>query len=469
MTSYRTTARATALLAVVIQIHALAHYPFPCSTDEKAKAQTIQEAVNTPRHESVVLLAGLLKDSNNRVRTAALLGLVSLSGSALDLSPAIAEAEQLAQVDNAFVRAAAETLCLAANTALPIAQRRARLVELTRSEDGHDRRMALEALRQVGNSSILPALEALAEDNFGDHDDSFDMTANSRVAFSVWWSIRSAGLSADEQLQALIGTLSLGEPFRARWCDAACDLIEARGQYAVPFLVPLARGDEKRAKLWALRTLRAIGGEQAVATLLDVCTRDLDNQDQLVRQSASYCLFVLADERSLPALAQALAENTDASVRERAAAGLGRIDHEQTVSLLRGALADADETVRVRAAWGLARKGVFDGDPLILAAVGQLEGSVGYIAADALGFIHDMRGLSKALDDLFSKQREQAATSERQRILLNGARSRVLRQLETWEGKKLADIETSVRSILDGDSSQLARTILAKLDAGQRQ
>ena len=83
-------------------------------------------------------------------------------------------------------------------------------------------------------------------------------------------------------------------------------------------LIPVAKGQDKRSRLWALRTLRSIRSKEALATVREVCAKDLDSEDRLVRRSAAYALSEVADESILPALVAALAKHADRQVRWRA-------------------------------------------------------------------------------------------------------------------------------------------------------
>lgn len=467
------------LLAVLAPTAGFAHYPFPSSPEEKQKAGQIKQAVEAATQDSLVTLTKLLGDKNPRVRTAALLGIMRLSKSSLNLTAAVDAATGLKDSQQAYVSAAAEAALIVLDRQITLEQRRAQLIKLTQSKEGRDRavllprgqckegyqrRMAVEALGVVGDASVLPALEALANDSFGDHDDSFDMRAGARVAFDVWWKIRSERLTEEEKLRVLVGTLRLGEPFGSRWCDAACDEIEKAGGPAVPLLIPLARGKERRSKLWALRTLRHFrSSQEARDTLLNVSTGDLKSENQLVRQVAANTLGELSDDRSLPALSDALARSPDPYVRERAAWGLGRIDDERTVAPLKAALSDTDRRVRTQAAAQLARRGLADGEPILLDALGRWEDMYWSIALGAMKFIKDQDRLTERIVALLQKQPGENQLGERQRILRSQARVRTMSELATWEKKKLRPLAPALEPLLTPQQSILSRTILKKL------
>ena len=457
----------------------LAHYPFPSSQEEKDAAVRIAGAVQARNQASVATLTELLGGEKPRIQTAALLGVMRLSTADLDFTKAAAAAGNLTDSKRAYVAAAAEAVGILLDKQTPVKQRRARLVKLTQSTEGRDRamplprgqgkegyqrRMACEALRAIGDASVLPALEALANDSFGDHDDSFDMKAVARVAFDVWWSIRSVELKEAEKLPVLVDVLRLGEPYWSRWCDAACDLLEKAGPKAVPLLIPVAKGDDRRAKLWAIRTLRQERGKEAVRTILDVCVKDLDSKDRLVRQSAMYSLADVADKTVLPTLTKVLAKNPDVQARERAAFALGKLNDEAALAALRAALKDADQIVRTQAAAQLARQGFRDGEAILLDSLGCREGPAGSIAAGAMPSIGNQPRLAERIAELLQEVPGEEKLAERPRILLAEMRNRMLRQLAIWDTEKLKLMAPILKPTLQKMSrSGWAKNVLKKM------
>jgi HEAT repeat protein len=467
------------LLLVALGTPSHAHYPFPCSHEEKARAAAIARAVEAGDQAGLDALTKLLGDENARTRTAALLGIMRLSKAPLDFQAATAAAKGLTGADRNFLAAAAEATLILLDKGTPLEERRARLIEMTESKDdeadprkwpGRDnraafrRRMGVEALRELGGDAVMPALQALANDPTGGFDDSFDMKPVARVAFDAWWGMRSKDLTEDERLHVLIEMLRLGDPFKSRWCDAACDLIEKEGEKAVPLLIPLARGADKRSKLWALRTLRQIGTEDAMTCVREVCIGHLDSEDQLTRQYAAYALSQVADVSLIAPLAKALAESPDPQVRERAAAAFGIIDDERAVAPLRAALADANEGVRTRAAAELAKKGLDDGEDILLASLGRREGSAGYIAAAAMASIRDRERLARRVAQLLRKQPGEEKLDERGRILLAETRNRILRELVRWDAEALRPMAPTLGPALpEYGGSGWAKKLLEKL------
>ncbi|MBM4041929.1 MAG: hypothetical protein FJ290_25825 [Planctomycetes bacterium] len=474
------------MLAVLVPAASVADGPYAISPEEKAGAGQIQRAVEAGTQASVETLVGLVRHENPRVQTAALLGLLRLANAPLDFAAALDAAKGLKDSKQAFVAAAADVALIALDRQVPIAERRARLVKLTESregrgplratdratvpppaecKEGYQRRMAAEALRAIGDASVLPALEAMADDSFGESGDSLDRKAGSGVAFHAWWAIRSQGLPEEEKLRVLAGALRHGEPFGSRWSDAACRLLAGAGEPAVPVLIPLARGEDRRSKLWALRTLRDFSTSQSARdVVIEVCAKDIESEDRLVRQSAAFTLRELADRKSVPVLARALAASPDPYVRERAAFTLGRIEDEGTLAPLKAALSDADWGVKTQAAAHLARRGFRDGEPVLLDALGEREGTAGSIAVGALEFIQDRERLAERLAALLRKQPGEEQLAARPRILLDEARNRILRQLATWDPEKLRPGAPALKPVLANHlRPDLVQAVLKKL------
>jgi len=441
-----------------------AHYPFPCSQEEKEVAVRIDKAIQAGNQSSVAMLSALLCHENPRIQTASLMGVMRLSQAELEFGEVTRALGDLKDATSPFVTAAAEATQILLNQGISARKRMAKLIAFTESKQGYRRRMGVEALRQFDDSSVLAALSALANDGFGDHDDRFDMKALARVAFDVWWPLRAKGLSQAERLRILVDTLQLGEPYRSRWCDAACELLEKEGQNTVPLLILLAQHGDRRSKLWARRTLRAIGGRDAVDPLLACCANDLDSSDTLLRQSAAYTLSQLADKRMLPALGQALKESRDPQVRERVVVAIGRIHDTDTITLLRAALSDTDETVKTQAAAQLARKGCHDGDAILLKALACCDGSPGPIATGAMGFIHDQDQLADRIIEILQAQPSITLRSELDRILFKEVRNRILRELTAWDREKLRPMASALGPVLEKQRNlDWRRRVLEKL------
>ena len=172
----------------------------------------------------------------------------------------------------------------------------------------------------------------------------------------------------------------------------------------------------------------------------------------------------MADKRVLPMLANALVKNRDPNVRKRAAFAIGRIDDEGAVALLREALSDPDEAVKTQAAAQLARKGLGDGDQILLKALGCREGGADYIAVGAMAYISNQNQLTERVVELLQKQPGEEEQSERERILLTEVRNRILRQLASWDVEKLRPMAAALNPVLlQQRESGWAKSILKKL------
>jgi HEAT repeat protein len=427
----------------------LAHYPFPCSQEEHEAAELIGKAVEARTQESVATLVDLLEDENSRIQTAALLGTIHLADRPLDFTEVETVASELKDSERDFLSATGDVAVIVFDKELTDEERLARLVLLTKSTEGREngmlprgegqkayqRRMAAETLGVLGDASVLSDLEALVDDGFPSWDDSFDMKPCGRVAFESWWKIREPELSEEEKLPALVGSLHLGTPFRSRWCDAACNLLYEAGEASVPYLIPLANGDDRNAMLWALRTLSSLSDcEDARRAALETCLREIFSEDALVRQASAGTLSRTADESALPALANVLETSPHADVRERTVFALQRIEGDQAVALLKAALADDEPYVRTRAAAVLVRKGVHEGETILLEALENMEYPYINIAIDSIPHIQNQTQLVERLGVLLQEQPGERDLEERPRLLLEEKRNSVLRTLEFyWE------------------------------------
>jgi len=437
---------------MVTAIHArvaLAHYPFPCSEEEKGKAAQIEKAVAARSAEGVAALAQLLGDANARVQTAAALGLMRLSGASLSLDAPIQALRGLKEAKAPFLAAVAEVALTMLDKGTPVEERRAQLVKLTQSQEGRDgemstrragtrtawlRRMAVEGLRELGDRSVLAALEDLRDDYFGEMDDTFDMRSVAVVAFEVWWGLRSAGLREDERLPVLVAALSQGEPFSSRWCHAACRVLEAAGEKAVPLLIPLLASKDRRPKLWAMRTLTHIGGKEATGPLLDVALKDVESEDSVIRSVALNALVWHLEKRCLPTLTRLATQSQDAHVRSQAIWAIARLGDESCVPVLKSALADPHELTRAHAAAGLARMGKSDGDDALLAC---LAGEWPATRAAALEGARHIKDQTRVRQRFLEVLRGGPEEGKLERDRLERVRNDVVRELLSWDKEKL--------------------------------
>ena len=325
--------------------------------------------------------------------------------------------------------------------------------------------MAAEALRGIGDSSVLGALEALADDRFGSLDDTFDMKVIGRVAFGVWWQIQTPKMNETEKLALLAGALRLAEPVGSPWGDAACDLLEKQGEKAVPPLMPLLKGNDRRSKIWAMRTLKDIVGKDDVEALRNVALKDVESDDRLLRSIAMGVLVRHPEKPCLPTLVRVLARSHEPYMRARAVIAIGHIDDKSVDAVLTKALSDRQEWVRTQAAAELARRGLRHGDEILLASLGSRSGGERRIALRAIPHIKDQRRVRERLLEILGPQPDEGKLTEQNRVLLRGLRHNVLRELATWDAARLRPIGPALERLFLGKPlTGWARTILKKLD-----
>jgi HEAT repeat protein len=465
--------RAVALPAILMFLFFLstpcfAHYPYPSSQVVKQAADKIKKAIVDKNQESVEVLTKMLSDKKARIQTGTLIGIMQLVNEELDFEAAI---EAIKQVKKTKMRApylipARDTALILLDKKVSKKERLRKLVKETKDKDGWRRRMAVEAIRPLADKSVLKALEGLAGDPFDTfRSDYFDLRPVSRIAFEVWWPIRSEGLTEDQKLAVLIDTLKHGEPFRSRWCDATCEVIVKEGQRAVGPLIPVARDGDRNSKLWARRTLGQIGGKKAIGALLEFCVADLDSKDRLVRHSSASFISRLADKSILPELAKVLHGNPDPIVRRDVAAGIGLIDGKETISPLRKALKDSEISVRTQAAAELAKKGLSDGDSIILDELDSINGGSEYIAAGAMQFISDKKLLAKRIAEILESKPGKEIQTERQKVRFHEVRRRIIHNLATWDAEVLKPMASILRPALKKEPQSVrAKRILKKLN-----
>lgn len=263
------------------------------------------------------------------------------------------------------------------------------MIELSMAEDGGIRRMAVEGFRAVGGQKCLPALEKRINDPFGDHDDSFDMIAIARVAFGVWWEIKGANLDPEQRVSTIIGSLKAAQPFRSRWADAACDVLENMEYAAVPQLIEAYSGDPGNTKSWAARTLRKPElREKDKERVRAVALGDLRGEDPNDRRMAAYLLERFYEKEDLELFVELLKNHEDPQLRNFAVSRLGDLGGAEAIAALKGALNDEQEYTRVLAARTLAALGQEDGHELLLKSFESLDSAVRNISLGAIQYLN---------------------------------------------------------------------------------
>jgi HEAT repeat protein len=212
-----------------------------------------------------------------------------------------------------------------------------------------------------------------------------------------------------------------------------------------------ARSGSREAKLLAAGMLAEMRDSGAVAALLDA-SKDADEQ---VRQSALAALRTLGDRRAARRFRELVRSGGRGGPLKLAAAGLGKVGGPADLALLRGLLANGDESVRVTAAGALAMLGSDEGLQVLLDAVDGDNPLAQKNATYALGFVRAAAAserLQRLLDDpqgrwksyalIASAQRQQAAQSRADQIasltLLGRGRDRIAAD---WAIDQLTDLE----------------------------
>ena len=438
-----------------------AHYPFPCTQQEKEKAAKIGQAEDRCDREGVEVLIGFLADENPRVRTAAFISLIHLSGSQLNMAAAVPAANK--QKDSgderasAYLSAAAQVFLVLQNPALSDSQKQDRMIELSAAEDGAIRRMAVEGLRAVGDQKCLSALARRINDPFGDHDDSYDMRAVARVAFEVWWEIKGANLDPQQQISTIIDSLTAARPFMSRWADAACDILEEMDYAAVPQLIEAYSGDSGNTKSWAARTLRKPelrGSDRARVRV--VALGDLRSADPNDRRMATYLLGKYYDRQDLALYVELLRSDEDYMIRNFAVSRLGDLGGAEAIAALKEALDDEQGHTRVLAARTLAALGQDDGHELLFKSFDSLDSAVRNISLGAIEYLNQDQVCARMLE-LLEQIPQFDSPDERQRFLFVYAREDVLRYLDTMPVEKLKPAISTLKSLLKYPEDSISR------------
>jgi len=447
-----------------------AHYPFPCSQEEKEKAEKIDQAQNQRDQQGVDDLIRFLGDENHRVKTAAFLSLIYLSPFDFNMDRAVPIADQLKDGEqnrvSAYSIAASKVFLILHNPALPDAQKQDKMIELLSAEDGALRRMAIEGLKAYGDQTCLPALAERINDSFGDHDDSYDMRAVSRVAFEVWWKIKSANLNTEQQVSTIIATLEEAQPFSSRWGDAACDLLEGMEYAAVPQLIEVYSGKSCNTRAWAARTLRKpeLWGHDR-KRVRTIAIGDLRSKDQSQRWTAAYLLERFSDKEDLDLFVELLANHDDPWIRDFAARRLGELGGAKAITALKGALLEDDlKQTRVIAAATLAALGQKEGHELLLESFASLD-ITRNIALGAIEYMDQDQVCARMLELLTSIETFHS-DDERQGFLFAYARADLFRYLDKMPAHKLEPAIPTLKSLLkypDDSISRSSANLLKKL------
>jgi HEAT repeat protein len=447
-----------AFALVTLAAPAYGGHPFPASPGERAKAIEVLRAVRAGDQEGVKALTALLRDENPRVQAAAVVGLLRLSHEDLKFAEPLARVQQWQGMRPPFLRAALRAAEIALDHGTPRDDRVAGLIVLTRSEEGFERRMAVEALRGqrmhrlARNDVVLPALAEMADDPFDDRDGDFDGKPVGATAFEVWWSLIAHNVDQDERPPMLLEALVMGEPYRSAWSAAVCDRIAERAGEMAPMLLPLLEGENRRARLWAQRVLADIGGSKSIAALQDVWARDLGGDDELARTVAESGLRRHPDRRVLPRFVQEAIRDKELLLAWQAVYGLGKLDDEEALPKLRQAADDHRELVRVQAAAQLVHRGQDAGTLAVLTALTSETEIVRLIARWGLPKVPDIERLyARCIKLLKVKPDEEEKLPEQARDRLRRVRFDLLEDIYTWDRERQQHwpLVYAIRDLLD--------------------
>ncbi len=133
-----------------------------------------------------------------------------------------------------------------------------------------------------------------------------------------WWAVRGLAEIDDERVPALLVS-SLSDPDKSvRWC-AGLALRTHPSEKAAPTLLNLLSDEDALTRRLAGDALVALGG-QAVPQLIDA----MQHGEHLARLEAVRALAKIGDQRSIPALFEAL-DNSSALIEYWASEGLEKM------------------------------------------------------------------------------------------------------------------------------------------------
>jgi len=244
---------------------------------------------------------------------------------------------------------------------------------LLTSKEPAARQSAAEALGNLGDRRAVEPLVAALKDRERD--------VRRRVATAL------GQLKDGRAIQPLIA-LCTDKGVQERVVKALAQI----GGPAVPALIAACREGERDVRISAIAALGQMGGAQALEALLLSLRED---RDGLVRAYAAMSLGQIGGVPALEALVTALREDRDRMVRTYAAMSLGRTGEPQAVEALMATLKDKDEDEAVcRMAIG-ALGWIWDLPPLI--RLSDRDATVRQEAAAALGRLGDKRAIEPLL------------------------------------------------------------------------
>ena len=193
-------------------------------------------------------------------------------------------------------------------------------------------------------------------------------------------------------------------------CDAAWKELKDMGDLATPALIEAVKGGEAAERRNAVRALGLLKDRLAAETLRAA----LADQDPDVRWQSARALGEIGDAGSREALARALREDRDETVREHAAYALAALGADQGFAFFKEELKAESTTRRSRAVLALGKYGKGKFIPELAAALKDREPRVRMAAVNQLGDTRQKQvipALIAALGDDDYKIRERARSA----------------------------------------------------------
>lgn len=437
---------------------AFARHPFPSSPDEYQKAEQIKKAIADDNQDSINILLDFLKDDNPRVQTAATLGLGKQAVKDLDIEEAIPILNELQYADKDYLRAAVKVTLILANQDIDTIKKQEKLIALMEVDDKFMRKMAIRGIKEIGNEKVLPFLPRKANETENYADDSYDVEPVAKVAFEVWWHIKSKSLNEEEErIEWLIDSLNLASPFGSPWGDAACKYLEKIGEPAIPHLLKAFKSKNRQEKLWSGKVLKNINAENIKDSLVETALKDLKNSDPVIRHMGMSILIQYGNEENIDLFINLL-KNKHFYVRLATITTLGNLGGEKAVTSLLESLQDKNERVRTEAAYQLAKMGRKEGYETLYSSFGSKDTRVRKISLSALDYIDDNDKAYTKLMNLLEKKADEDKFKEKEKAKLAMIRVDIIQFLSKTGYKKVFPTLSLWKTLLKDDHSSVSRS-----------
>lgn len=244
-----------------------------------------------------------------------------------------------------------------------------KLRELLQNEDIDLRKLAAEAMTQVGGAAIPYLLDAIAQADkmLTDRDPEIIREAG---AENIFYIAKEAIKKIDKAgVQQLLNALSNPIYSKNLHSTLITFIGDTRDSQAVPALTKILRDPKSRLHNEAVTALGQIADPQAIPDLLDVLSTD--NPD-IIRRSAVWALGQIGDKRALTKLRDLI---KDRALLGQTAEALGKLKDKESVPALISLLQSADPYLQVKTMWALASIG----DPVAIPELAKLLNDQGVI------------------------------------------------------------------------------------------